>query len=165
MQGGQIVNSPDGDRWRVKRRWSNRPLPEVKCRWGEKNRDRAANAGIEAASWGVDSIVATVVAGVVVALLVFVFLPLIGIALELILIFLLISSGILGRVFLRRPWIVEATNLDHPEQSTTFGVKGWLASRQAIEAMRTAIAAGQTPLDKDAGSPNSSAIRTTEDAV
>jgi hypothetical protein len=146
MEQGRIVSSPDGDRWLVKRRWSNRPLPDVRRRWGKKNRDRAASAGLETAFWGLDSsIVATVVAAVVVALAVFVFLPLIGIAFELILLFLLISSGILGRVFLRRPWIVEATNLDHPERSTTFRVKGWRRSGQAIEELARTIPATGLP--------------------
>ena len=153
MRGGQIVTSPDGDRWQVKRRWMNRPLPDLRRRWGEKNRDRATTAGIEAVSFTImDSIVLSIAAGIVVALLVFVLLPLLGIALELILIFLLLTSGILGRVFLRRPWIVEAINLEHPDRSTTYGVKGWRRSGQAIEELtRTIPATGLPPKLSDAG--------------
>jgi hypothetical protein len=113
---------------------------------GEKNRDRAAEAGLETAFLGIDdSIVATLVAAVAVALVVFVLWPLLGIAFELVLLFLLLTSGIVGRVLLRRPWIVEAANLDHPERSTAFGVKGWRRSGEAIEELARAIPAAGVP--------------------
>jgi hypothetical protein len=167
MRGGQIVTSPDGDRWRVKRRWTNRPLPDVRRRFTSDAEDGwAAQIGLEGFLSGLDeSIVLSIAMAILLVLIVLVLWPLLGIAFELVLLFLLLSSGIVGRVLLRRPWTVEAVNLDRPERSTAFGVKGWRRSGQAIEELRRAIAAGQTPLDKDAGSPDSSAIRTTEDAV
>jgi hypothetical protein len=168
MTAVQIVTSPDGDRWRVKRRWTNRPLPDVRRRFGNEDDEGgwATQIGLEGFLSGLDeSIVLSIAMAVLLVLFVLVLWPLLGIAFELVLLFLLLSSGIVGRVLLRRPWVVEAVNLDHPERSTTFGVKGWRRSGQAIKAMRSAIAAGQTPPDKGAGSPDSSAIWTTEDAV
>ena len=167
MTGGQIVTSPDGDRWRVKRRWTNRPLPDVRRRFSNDDEDGgwATQIGLEGFLSGLDeSIVLSIAMAILLVLFVLVLWPLLGIAFELVLLFVLLSSGIVGRVLLRRPWFVEAINLDDPERSTAFGVKGWRRSTHAIEELRGAIAAGQTPLDKDAGRPDSSAIR-TEDAV
>jgi hypothetical protein len=148
MRGGQIVSSPDGDRWQVKRRWTNRPLPDLKRRWRGEDGDRAISAGLETAGFGLDSsIVATIAAAVLVAVLVFVLWPLLGIAFELVLLFLLLTSGIVGRVFLRRPWIVEASNLDHPDRSATFGVTGWRRSGQAIEELARTIPATGLPAE------------------
>jgi hypothetical protein len=147
MAGGRIVQAPDGERWRVKRRWSNRSLPKLKGRWRGRNGEWAAEAGLETAFSALDSIVVAVVGGIVIALVVFVLLPLIGIALELILLFLLITSGILGRVVLRRPWIVEATNLDDPEGSVTFPVKGWRRSGEAIDELASTIPATGLPTE------------------
>jgi len=120
-------------------------LPKLKGRWGKKAGDRAAAAGFETLGAAVDSVLFAVVAGVVVAVLVFVFLPLLGIAFELVLLFLLLTSGIVGRVFLRRPWIIEATNLDNPDRSAAFPVKGWRASGEAIHELASAIPASGLP--------------------
>ena len=146
MRVGKIVTSPDGDQWRVKRRWMNRPLPTLRGRWGRRDGERAVARGLDVVSFDfTDSIVATVAGFVLVVLIVFVFFPLIGIAFELALVFLLLSSGIVGRVVLRRPWIVEAANLDHPEHSTAFAVKGWRRSGEAIEALTRTIPATGLP--------------------
>jgi hypothetical protein len=73
-----------------------------------------------------------------VVLIAFVFLPLIGVALELILLALLIGSGLVGRVVLRRPWTVEAQNLDDGD-STSYAVKGWQRSGRAAADIASAI--------------------------
>ncbi len=89
MRGGQIVSSPDGDRWRVKRRWTNRPLPDWRRRWRSKDRERALDAGAETLAWTfTDSIAFSIAAGVAAVILVFVLWPLLGLAFELILLFL-----------------------------------------------------------------------------
>jgi hypothetical protein len=147
MRSGQIVTSPDGDRWRVRRQWTNRPLPDVKRRFRDDAEDGwAAQIGLEGLFSGLDeSIVLSIALAVMLVLFVLVLWPLLGIAFELVLLFLLLTSGIVGRVLLRRPWIVEATNLDHPQQSTTFGVKGWRRSSQAIEELARTIPATGIP--------------------
>jgi hypothetical protein len=148
MQRGTIVTSPDGDRWRVKRRWTNRSLPDVRRRFTDNDDGGSAvETGMEGLFSGLDeSIVLSIAMAVLLVLFVLVLWPLLGIAFELVLLFVVLSSGIVGRVLLRRPWIVEATNLDHPERSTTFGVKGWRRSGQAIEELaRTIPATGLPP--------------------
>jgi hypothetical protein len=146
MRRGEIVNSPDGDRWRVRRRWMNRPLPTLRGRWGRQDGETAVKRGMDVVSIDpTESILATIAGFVLVVLIVFVFFPLIGVAFELALVFLVLSSGILGRVVLRQPWIVEAANLDHPDRSTAFAVKGWRRSGEAIEALTQAIPATGLP--------------------
>jgi hypothetical protein len=100
-----------------------------------------------------ESIVATIAGFVLVVLIAFVLFPLIGVAFELALVFLVLSSGIVGRVVLRRPWIVEAANLDHPERSTAFAVKGWRRSGEAIEALTQTIPATGLPSDLPEATP------------
>jgi hypothetical protein len=92
-----------------------------------------------------ESIWFTVAGFVLVVVVVFVFLPLIGVAFELVLVFLVLSSGLVGRVFLRRPWAVEAINLDHPERSAAYPIKGWRRSGEAIQELTRAIPANGAP--------------------
>jgi len=72
-------------------------------------------------------------------------LPLLGVALELIALFVVIVSGLFGRVVLRRPWIVTAEKLGDPEERVAFAVKGWRDSSEALRELRTAIAAAGPP--------------------
>ena len=79
------------------------------------------------------------------AFIVLIAVPLLGIALEFVVLFLLLSTGIVGRVVLRRPWIVEAVNLDSPERSASFAVKGWRRSGETIDALKGEIQATGSP--------------------
>lgn len=106
----------------------------------------ALEGGLEALSGGAgDSIPLAIGVAVVVALLVFFLLPLIGVALEIVLLLMLLSSGIVGRVLLRRPWTIEAINLGHPQRSAAFAVKGWRRSSQVIEELSRTLPASGLP--------------------
>jgi hypothetical protein len=48
-------------------------------------------------------------------------------------------------MLLRRPWIIEAIDLDRPERSTSFAVKGWWHSRGAIAELSEALVANGPP--------------------
>jgi hypothetical protein len=146
MGHSPIVTSPGGDRWQVRRRWLDRPVPKIRRSLGETNDSWALEGGLEAFLAGVgESIPVAIGAAIAVALLVFFLLPLIGVALELTILIALLSSGIVGRVLLRRPWTIEAINLDAPQQSTTFAVKGWQGSRRAIDELTKTIAVSGLP--------------------
>lgn len=80
-----------------------------------------------------------------VALLVFLLPPLVGVALEIVLLLMLLSSGIIGRVLLRRPWTIEAVNLGHPQRSAAFAVKGWRRSSQVIDELSRTLPASGLP--------------------
>jgi hypothetical protein len=47
MEHGRIVTSPDGARWRVRRRWSNRPFPRPWKRWLRRDEEPSGGWG-----WG-----------------------------------------------------------------------------------------------------------------
>lgn len=145
--GGRIVTAPDGGRWRVGRRWLNRSPPKPWTRW---RRDRKrSDDGEVAAGWlpdamltGVDSLggIGLVIGAlVVIAMVVFLLLPLIGIAFELALLIGFVMSGLFGRVVLRRPWTIEAVSLDDPARRHAFAVTGWRRSRRALADLAAAI--------------------------
>lgn len=149
LGGGAIVRSPDGRRWRTRRRWLERPLPSPRRHW-RKTKDEAADAwdlgiGLDELAGG--PIVVLVVAAVVV------FVLLLGIALELVVVAALLVAGLLARVVLRRPWIVEATAMGDAEERVAFAVEGWRDSGTALGELRTAIAASGPPERLAVGRP------------
>lgn len=116
--------------------------------------DVALEGGLEAFSAGLeDSIPLAIGAAIAVAFLVLLLLPLIGVALEIALLIALLSSGIVGRVLLRRPWTIEAVNLTHPQRSSAFAVKGWRRSSRAIDEITTAIPVSGLPEQVSEGTP------------
>jgi hypothetical protein len=78
-------------------------------------------------------------------ILVVVLLPLIGLALELILVVLLLGSGLVGRLLLRRPWTIEAQDLGAEQRPASYAVKGWGRSGRAVEEIATAIELSAPP--------------------
>jgi hypothetical protein len=142
MTQRSIVTSPDGRRWRVRRRWLERPFPSLRRLW-RKNRNEASDAwdlgwGLETAG-GIGFIVLAVVAVVVVCVL------LLSLALDLLLIALVVGSGLFGRVVLRRPWVIEAVDVGEPEERVAFAVTGWRDSGRALDELRGAIASTGPP--------------------
>ncbi len=103
-----------------------------------------------------DGLPAAIGIAIVVVVLIFVFLPLIGIVLELAILLVLLCSGIVGKVFLRRPWVIEVVNLDNPERSSLFAVGGWQQSQRAMEALAQRIPISGVPQ----GSPDGTLSRT-----
>ncbi len=70
---------------------------------------------------------------------------LIGIALEIVVPFLLIVYGLFAGLALRRPWTVEAIDLTEPGRSATYAVKGWRRSGGAVAALSREVAATGVP--------------------
>jgi len=145
--GGKQVTSPDGTRWRVRRRWLDRPLPDLHKRFSEYREENSGDGMLDG-FWFIDagdSPWAGIAIAVGVILLVFLLLPLIGVAIELILLVLLLGSGLIGRVVLRRPWTVEAQNLNAAEHSASYAVKGWQRSGRAAREIATTIELSAPP--------------------
>jgi len=153
------VTAPDGSRWRVRRRWLAHPLPRL------RRRRRAEGDREDAFDWSdplalVDSggdllpaVGVAIVVAVALALVVLVVLPLLGLALELVVLLGLLGAGLFSRVVLRRPWIVEAVRLDDGGPSATYPVVGWRRSRRAIRELAEAIAATGVPAPPREGAP------------
>src|SRR3954469_24867837 len=151
MRSTDVVTAPDGSEWEVGRRWMDRSPPKL------FRRRRRAEGG-DGGRWldfapvefgGIDDflsgILVAIVAAAFIAFFVFVILPLFGIALEFALLIMLLASGVFGRVFLRRPWTIEAVRRDARGDSVTFAVVGWRRSRRAIDDLKTAIAQTGVP--------------------
>jgi hypothetical protein len=163
MARGRTVTSPDGGRWRVRRRWLDRPLPSLRERFrkNKEEREPEADSAMDLGA-GFDLLSGTMTGVVIVGavlLVVLVLMPLIGIALELIVLALLFGSSLVGRVVFRRPWTVEAVKVDDPQERVAFAVKGWRQSGQALSELRTAIPAAGPPERLTAGEPLSPARR------
>ncbi len=147
MATGRVVSSPDGDRWRVRRRWLNRGLPSLRKHVREAKEEVTASGTLDGlmtldgigGGWAGAAIAGAVVVAVLVLL------PLLGIALELIVLAVLLASGLAGRVVLGRPWTVEAKNLDDGERSVAYGVKGFRRAGEAAEELAGAIATSGPP--------------------
>jgi hypothetical protein len=54
-----------------------------------------------------------------------------------------LAAGMIGRLFLRRPWIIEAASSDG--EALTWQVGGWRQSRHALDEAARALAAGREP--------------------
>jgi hypothetical protein len=155
-----VITAADGERWKVSRRWTSRR--GRLDRWWRFRKPRKDGDGFKVADifepldylggaldGGLAGIAVVVVFSVVVivlfALTAFIILPILGVALEIAILVTLISSGVLGRVVLRRPWIIDVQNADRPELSRTYEVKGWLRSRRAIDEIKGLLVSGGLP--------------------
>jgi hypothetical protein len=138
--------APDGGRWLIRRRWLDRPLPNLKRRFKASRKEGVEDgllAGLPDAGaadgWWAIAI------PIVLILIVFILLPLLGVALELIVLIFLLCSGVVGRLFLGRPWFVEAIPRDGRGQSVAFPVKGWRQSGKAATDLAQQITATGRP--------------------
>lgn len=145
----RTVSSPDGNRWYVRRVW----LPwRPKWRGRRKKPELRVNDRVEDAAgclfdWDVLL--------VIVALLVAVFFawPLLLALAELAVLGLLALLGVLARVILRRPWIVEATPATGPGR-WRWKVVGWRRSGEVVELVAAQLGTGARSIhvpDAEAG--------------
>lgn len=148
MAGRDLISSPDGERWLVRRRWSNRPVPNIWRRM-ERNADELEETGVTprfselgwAAGEGSQGMMFAFAAIVLFVILI----PVLGVALELIVLFAVIWSGLVGRLLLGHPWVVEARNLDDGERSAAYAVKGFRNAGHAVRELSAAVAASGPP--------------------
>ena len=136
------VVTPDGVEWRVGRRWSTRGFG-----WTWKRRGVAADAvsGLGQGIGGVDlrEGALVVVAALAAALIV---IPLLFFGLELIVLGALMAAGVVGRVLLRRPWVIEARSSDPltPGRHLKWHVIG-RKSGKLIDQVVSDLVAGREP--------------------
>lgn len=151
----RTVNSPDGDRWKIKRRWLDRPVPKIRESIRAADDRSPVDRGLDL--WAIpdvsDGLPAAIGIAIAAVVLIFVFPPLIGIVLELAILIVLLCSGIVGKVFLRRPWVIEVVNLDNPERSSLFAVGDWQQSQRAMEALAQRIPVSGVPQGTPEGTP------------
>jgi hypothetical protein len=148
MGRGKVVTAPDGGRWRVRRRWLDRPLPSIWRRFKE-SRDEDLEDGVLGALPSADWADGWWAIAIPIALILFVFvlLPLLGVALELIVVIFVFCSGLIGRLFFGRPWIVEADPQDGGagRRAVAFPVKGWRRAGEAADRLARQIEVAGVP--------------------
>jgi hypothetical protein len=150
MGQGKDVTSPDGDRWRVRRRWMDRAMPNVRKRFRRNRKESEDGPLLDSffvpdALDGLGGIAIAIGLAVFAVIVIIVLLPLIGLLLELLLVVLLLCSGIVGRVLLGRPWTVEAIDLDEGERSVAYAVKGFRNAGHAVDELSRTLAASGPP--------------------
>lgn len=148
------VASPDGRTWKVRRRWTERPVSRLRERW-RHTRKEVGGEDVFDGLMLVDAVEGFGAIGVALAIggLILILLPLVGVALELVVLLLVIAYGLFARVVLRRPWIVDAVDVEDGEERVAFAVKGWRDSSAALRELRTAIAAAGPPERLTVGRP------------
>lgn len=87
-----------------------------------------------------ESIAVFIVVVAVIVFLIFIGVPFLIALGELLLILLLAVAGVVGRVFFRRPWTVDAVGPDR--EHTTWSVVGWRASGAARDFVAEQIRLG-----------------------
>jgi hypothetical protein len=141
--GPRRVVAPDGVEWRVGRRWSTRRFG-----WTWKRRGIASDAlsGLGQGVGGVDfqGGALVVVAALVAALIL---IPLLFFGVELIILGALLAAGVVSRVLLRQPWVIEARSSDPltSVRQLEWRVIGWRKSRRLIDQVVSELAAGREP--------------------
>jgi hypothetical protein len=148
MGAGKSVEAPDGNVWLVRRRWLDRSLPNLKRRFQagrDKDLEDQVLGNLPFFDWldGWPGIVLSIAF----ILIVFVLLPLLGIALELIALIFFLGSGVVGRFVFRRPWTVEARLRGGEDRVVAFQVKGWRRAGQAAADLAIQIRATGRPED------------------
>jgi hypothetical protein len=148
MERGKVVTAPNGDRWSVRRRWLDRPMPSIRRRFRQGRKEGMEDGVLDAlpGTDGADGWWAIAIP-IALILIVFVVLPLLGVALELIAVIFLLCSGLIGRLFLGRPWIVEAAPRDGEGAPLVFPIKGWRRSGEVADQLAREIEATGRPED------------------
>lgn len=148
MAGADLITSPDGQRWRVRRRWSDRPVPNI---WRRMHRhaDELEDTGVTPQfgdlGWGFgDGWPGMLIAFAAIVIFV-ILIPVLGVALELIVLVVVLWSGLISRLLLGHPWVVEARNRDDGERSVAYAVKGFRRAGAAVDELKAALAADGPP--------------------
>lgn len=150
--GPTRVVEPDGTEWLVGRRWLTRRTGRK--RRGPRDLASESLAGIGMPDVGpVDSAEGLLLVTLG-AILVLLLVPILFFGAEILALGGLLAAGLVGRVVLRQPWIVEARGRGAPgaERRLEWQVRGWRASRRLIDAVVSDLAAGREPAP-DAVSP------------
>lgn len=147
------ILSPDGRQWRVRRRLVPRlgaetVLGRLRRRIrGTIDKTRSAGDALDVAdgclSIDLDAIAVVVIVIVAVLLAVFVVIPLLVAIVDLLILVVLGLLGILARIVLRRPWVVEASAADGERH--VWRVVGWRRSGERLDHIAQMLSAGIVP--------------------
>lgn len=142
---GLRVRAPGGAEWRVRRRWVPRlRLPRPERRGSNLS---VLNGIVSPPYWLFGTVALLAVLLVLIPLLLF--------GLELVAAGCLLAASVIGSLFLRQPWLVQATVAggQMAPGGLEWEVVGWRESRALIREVAAAITAGQDPQSVGVPSP------------
>jgi hypothetical protein len=143
--GPRLVSTPNGQVWRVSRRWSRRQLP----RWRKARVGRpgdSADTLLSIPDFGAaDDIGTAILAALAAVVFVFVLIPLLLFGLELVLLGLAVATGMFARTLLGRPWVVQAQQVGPADEPISWRATGWRHSSRLIDEVSEALQAGRDP--------------------
>ena len=141
------MTAPDGRTWLVRRRWVPRLGAEslggrLRRRFGRtvKRGEHVDLGWLELFGEHLAVLAAAIAIGLV---LVFFVVPLLVALVDVLILLLLALLGLLARIALRRPWIVEARSADGTE--LRWRVVGWGASGEHCDEVALLLQSGVTP--------------------
>jgi hypothetical protein len=135
----RAVTAPDGRKWKLGRRW----FPGRRRLWRPRLRDMP-DGSIGDLGGGDDLGIFAAIFIAILAIIIFVVLAVlllnvVAIALEILIVAVLLIAGVIGRVVFRKPWVIYAKTKD---RYVATEVKGWRASRRALDDMAERIRSG-----------------------
>lgn len=145
------VRSPDGRRWKVRRRWvprlgTERVLAKIRHQVPTDERNGSGGGG-DARSWmpfaEIDVVAIALLVVVLVLVALVVVLPLVFALVDLAILVVLAVVGIVGKVVFRRPWVVEAVT-DRGKRHE-WRVVGWRRSGERCREIAQSLEAGVIP--------------------
>ncbi len=138
------ATTPDGAEWRVGRQWVTRRLRRS-WKWRRETGGEMVSAVGNSLPGDVPEGGVLVILGLIV--LVLIGAPLLLFGFELVIVGCLLAAGVLGRVLLRRPWVVQATVIAPPglERVLDWRVSGWRRSHRVIDEVVSDLSAGREP--------------------
>lgn len=133
------VHDPQGATWTVGRRWlEGLHLPRWRGRDPGLDGLDAAGALADAGPLAILGLI--IAAGALLVLLAFVALPLLFFGAELVVVLVVVLAGLVGRLVLGHPWLIEARTDGQVVERRR--VAGWGASRAAVGQLRGEVASG-----------------------
>jgi len=147
------ILSPDGRQWQVRRRLVPRlgaetVLGRLRRRIrGTLDKTRSAGNALDVAdgclSFDLDAVAVVIIVVVAVLLAVFVVIPLLVAIVDLVILVVVAVLGVLARIVLRRPWVVEAASADGERHH--WRVVGWRRSGERRDHIAQMLSAGIIP--------------------
>jgi hypothetical protein len=142
ITGARKVTDPGGMEWRVRPRWRIGPEIRFRRRRDDGGVDGLPDLGDLGAADEAAGAIVLVLGLVVLAVLAVVFVwPLLALAVELLIALILVLAGLVARIVLRRPWIVEASTPGGASR-LRYRVRGYRAMRRVCAELADRLAAG-----------------------
>lgn len=137
------VVAPNGVEWEVGRRW---PAPRFGWTWKRRG-DIAQPLSTLGQGLGSSDLREGMVVVVLALASALVIIPLVFFGVELIILGLVLAAGLVSRVVLRKPWVIEARSSDPltSGRRLEWHVTGWLRSSRLIDQVVSDLAAGREP--------------------